>query len=368
MDLFQPHPGDERVRQALAAVASGRAVVVVDDADRENEGDLIFAASCATPALVAFTVRHTSGFVCVALPGDACERLELSPMHHTNADRYRTAYQVTVDLIGIGTGISATSRAATIAALAAPGSAAGDFARPGHVVPLRARPHGVLSRPGHTEAAVDLARLAGLPAAGALCEIVSQDHPGEMARGAELERFAREHDLVLISVDDLIRYRRRTEPQVRRVVETALPSEHGLFRAVGYASTADGAEHVALLAGPVDDTVPVHVHTECLSGDVLRATGCACRRELDTAMAAFAAAGRGVVVYLRPAGGARACGLFAPAVPTDADRVAAEWVLADLGARVWPVTTPVPAAPLPARLDTWAARRGRDATPVRIAG
>lgn len=366
MDHFPPHPGDDRVRQALEAVASGRPVVVVDDADRENEGDLIFAASCATSALVAFTVRHTSGFVCVALPGDACDRLGLSPMHHTNADRYRTAYQVTVDLVGTGTGISAASRAATIAALAAPGSAAGDFTRPGHVVPLRARPGGVLSRPGHTEAAVDLARLAGLPAAGALCEIVSQDHPGEMSRGAELERFAKEHDLVLISVGDLIRYRRRTEPQVRRVVETALPTEHGLFRAVGYAGTTDGAEHVALLAGPVDDTVPVHVHSECLSADVLRATGCACRRELDAAMAEFAAAGRGIVVYLRPAGTARACGLFAPAVPTHADRAVAEWVLADLGARAWP-TSGEP-GPAPARLDTWAARRRREAAPVRIAG
>jgi 3,4-dihydroxy 2-butanone 4-phosphate synthase/GTP cyclohydrolase II len=220
----------------------------------------------------------------------------------------------------------------------------------------------VLDRPGHTEAAVDLARLTGLPAAGALCEIVSEDRPGEMARGAELERFAKEHDLVLISVDDLIRYRRRTEPQVRRVVETSLPTEHGPFRAVGYASTTDAAEHVALVAGPFDDTVPVHVHVECLSGDVLRSTHCACRRDLDAAMAEFAAAGRGVVVYLRPAGGARACGLFEPAAATDADRVTAEWVLADLGARER--ATPV----APARLDEWAARRRQDSAPERIAG
>lgn len=335
MDLFTDHPGVDRVRDALAAIAAGRPVVVVDDADREDEGDLIFAASRATPALVAFTVRHTSGFVCVALPGDECDRLDLSPMHHSDGDHFGTAYQVTVDLVGTGTGISAASRAATVAALAAPASAAADFTRPGHVVPLRARPGGVLERPGHTEAAVDLARLAGLPPAGALCEIVSEDHPGEMARGAELERFAKEHDLLLISVDDLIAYRRHTEPQVRRVVETGLPTAHGCFRAVGYASTTSAAEHVALVAGPVDEATPVHVHVECLSGDVFRSTECACRRELDDAMDRFAEAGRGVVLYLRPAGRARACALHDSALAALGDaRAAASWMLDDLGVGV----------------------------------
>ncbi|GAA4692025.1 hypothetical protein GCM10023215_31310 [Pseudonocardia yuanmonensis] len=337
-DLVRPDPAEQRVRDALAALAAGDPVVVVDDADRENEGDLIFAATLATPALVAFTVRHTSGFVCVALPGEDCDRLGLSPMHRANQDRYRTAYQVTVDLAGTGTGISASARAATIAALGSAGSSAADFVRPGHVVPLRARPGGVLTRPGHTEAAVDLARLAGLPPAGALCEIVSRDRPGEMARAAELERFATEHDLVLISVADLIRYRRRTEPQVRRVVETSLPTDHGRFRAVGYASTHDDAEHVALIAGPVDDTVPVHVHTECLTGDVLRSTVCSCRRGLDAAMARFAAEGRGIVVYLRPAGRARACDLFDPPGIDLAGGTAAVWILSDLGVRALPGT------------------------------
>lgn len=204
-----PPAAEERVRAAVAAVTAGRPVVVVDDADRENEGDLVFAATAATPALVAFTVRHTSGFVCVALPGESCDRLRLGPMHAGGGDRFGTAYRVAVDLRGTGTGISASARAATIAALGDPASRATDFARPGHVVPLRARSGGVLARRGHTEAAVDLSRLAGLPAAGALCEIVSVERPGEMARGAELERFAAEHRLVLVSIADLVAHRRR---------------------------------------------------------------------------------------------------------------------------------------------------------------
>ena len=364
MDLFRPGSAEQRVRAALAEIAAGRPVVVVDDADRENEGDLIFAAACATPELVAFMVRHTSGFVCVALRGDECERLALAPMHHRDGDRFHTAFRVPVDLQGTGTGISASARARTIAALASPSSSAGDFVRPGHVVPLRARPGGVLERPGHTEAAVDLARLAGLSAAGALCEIVSEDQPGEMARGAELERFAKEHELVLISVADLIRFRRITEPQVRRVVETSLPTEHGLFRAVGYASLHDASEHVALVAGGSDDspgTVPVHVHTECLTGDVLRSTGCDCRRALDEAMARFSAEGRGVVVYLRPAGPARACdrNRDAPGAAASAD-----WILADLGVRALPGVV----EPEPAHSDEWAAPTRRSPAPVGATG
>jgi 3,4-dihydroxy 2-butanone 4-phosphate synthase/GTP cyclohydrolase II len=365
VDLFRPDPAEVRVRAALAAIGAGRPVVVVDDVDRENEGDLIFAATTATPELVAFTVRHTSGFVCVALPGETCDRLGLATMHHDNEDRYRTAYQVTVDLRGTGTGISSAARAATIAALGSPTSAAADFTRPGHVVPLRARPGGVLARRGHTEAALDLARLAGLPAAGAICEIVSEDRPGEMARGAELERFAEEHDLVLISVTDLVSFRRRTEPQVRRVVETSLPTEHGRFTAIGYASELGAAEHVALVAGPADPTVPVHLHVECLSGDVLRSTGCACRRDLDEAMARFAADSRGIVVYLRPAGRAGACGLRDPAVDLGT-AAAAEWILTDLGAAPASARTPEhPVQPTPLAL---AAAEHRTARSTRKAG
>jgi 3,4-dihydroxy 2-butanone 4-phosphate synthase/GTP cyclohydrolase II len=175
MDIHFPGFAEHHVREAVAAIAAGRPAVVVDDVDREDEGDLIFAAACATPELVAFTVRHTSGFVCVALPDDECDRLALPPMHHRNGDRFGTAYRVTVDLRGTGTGISASDRARTIAALASSDSVARDFVRPGHVVPLTAQQGGVLRRPGHTEAAVDLARLAGRPAAGALSEIVSQE-------------------------------------------------------------------------------------------------------------------------------------------------------------------------------------------------
>jgi 3,4-dihydroxy 2-butanone 4-phosphate synthase/GTP cyclohydrolase II len=363
-----PHdPADLRVRDAVRAIAAGRPVVVVDDADREDEGDLVFAASAATPELVAFTVRHTSGFVCVALPESECDRLRLPPMHHDNQDRFRTAYRVTVDLRGSGTGISAAARAATIAALASPASTAHDFSRPGHVVPLMARAGGVLARPGHTESAVDLARLAGLAPAGALCEIVSRDRPGEMARGAELERFADEHGLVLLSVDDLIRFRLRTEQQVQRVATTSLPTEFGRFEAVGYRATADGAEHMALVAGPLeglDGTAPVHVHTECLSGDVLRSSVCDCRRALDEAMLRFATAGRGVVVYLRPAGRAAACDLFGtPATDPAAASATARWILADLG------VCARPAAGGPVRLDALAeVRRRRGGAPERIAG
>ncbi|GAA1383516.1 bifunctional 3,4-dihydroxy-2-butanone-4-phosphate synthase/GTP cyclohydrolase II [Pseudonocardia kongjuensis] len=340
LDTVSPgtDPAEARVRAALVAIAAGQPVVVVDDADREDEGDLIFAAALATPALVAFTVRHTSGFICVALPDDECDRLDLPPMHHRDGDRFSTAYRVTVDRAGTGTGISATARAATIAALAAPTSVPRDFVRPGHVVPLRARPGGVLTRPGHTESAVDLARLAGLPPAGALCEIVSTERPGTMARGAELNRFADEHGLALVSVDDIIRYRLRTEAQVERVVTTALPTEHGHFRAVGYRAT-DGAEHVALLAGELDDVTedtPVHVHVECLSGDVLRASSCDCGRSLTEAMARFAAEGRGIITYLRPVGGVRACGLQSDPAVTGRDGrlpIVAEWILADLRSR-----------------------------------
>jgi len=332
MELHFPDFAEHRVSEAVAAIAAGRPVVVVDDADREDEGDLIFAADCATPELVAFMVRHTSGFVCVALPGEECDRLALPPMHHRNGDRFGTAYRVTVDLRGTGTGISASARAGTIAALASPASVAQDFVRPGHVVPLLAQPGGVLRRPGHTEAAVDLARLAGRPAAGALSEIVSRERAGEMARGAELERFAAEHDLVLVSIADLVAYRRRAEPQVRRAATTRLPTEHGSFDAVGYEGLLDRVEHLDLVTGHVTDgrPVPVHVHTECLVGDVMRSTACRCRSGLDEAMASFSAQGRGVVVYLRPAGPARACTLRGTGDVGEPIGVA-EWILADLG-------------------------------------
>jgi 3,4-dihydroxy 2-butanone 4-phosphate synthase/GTP cyclohydrolase II len=327
-----------RVGRALDAIAAGRPVIVVDDEHRENEGDLVFAAECATPELMAFTVRHTSGYVCVALPASECDRLDLPPMHSMNTDRMGTAYRVTVDLAtGVGTGISARDRARTVAAHADRASDGSDFTRPGHVVPLLARAGGVLSRPGHTEAAVDLTRLAGMRPAGALCEIVSQDLPGEMARGPELQRFATEHGLVLISIADLIAYRRRHEPQLARVAVTALPTAHGGFRAIGYRGLLDGAEHIALLTGTVGkgERLPVYVHAECLTGDVLGSLSCGCRRRLENALSTIAAAGRGLVVYTRSVSRARGCGLFeCRRGPTEQEpaEVAAQ-VLRDLGIR-----------------------------------
>jgi 3,4-dihydroxy 2-butanone 4-phosphate synthase/GTP cyclohydrolase II len=294
--------GFSSVERAIADVAAGKPVVVVDDADRENEGDLIFAAEMATPELVAFMVRYTSGYICVPLTAEDCERLELPPMYHTNQDKRGTAYTVSVDAReGVTTGISAHDRAHTMRLLADPTSAAVDFTRPGHVVPLRAKEGGVLRRPGHTEAAVDLCRMAGLRPAGVLCEIVSEKDVEDMARLDELEVFAGEHDLALISIADLIAYRRRTERQIERVAEARIPTEHGEFRSVGYRSLLDGTDHIALVKGDIGDgeDVLVRVHSECLTGDVFGSQRCDCGPQLNAALAAVAAEGRGVVLYVR---------------------------------------------------------------------
>ena len=291
----------QRIERALAAIADGRPVIVVDDEERENEGDLIFAAEKATPELVAFMVRYTSGYICVAVTGETCDRLDLPPMYPAQ-DRLRTAYTVTVDARhGVSTGISAADRARTIKLLATPDATAGDFVRPGHVVPLRAKEGGVLRRPGHTEAAVDLTRMAGLTPAGALCEIVSQKDDGDMARLPELEVFADEHDLPVIAIADLIAYRRRFEKQVTRVAEARIPTAHGEFLAVGYDSLLDGIEHVALVRGDLGDgqDVLVRVHSECLTGDVFGSLRCDCGPQLDAALAAVAVEDRGVVLYVR---------------------------------------------------------------------
>jgi 3,4-dihydroxy 2-butanone 4-phosphate synthase/GTP cyclohydrolase II len=274
--------------------------VVVDDADRENEGDLIFAAQMATAQLLAFMVRHTSGFVCVPLVGEDADRLELPPMYHVNQDRRGTAYTVTVDARqGVSTGISAADRAHTIRLLADPDTVPTDLARPGHVVPLRAKAGGVLRRPGHTEAAVDLAQLAGLRPAGVLCELVNDD--GTMMRLPELTRFATQHGLTLISIADLIAYRRHTQRQVERVTTARLPTEYGTFTAYGYRSTVDGAEQIALVCGDLGDgrDVLVRVHSECLTGDVFGSLRCDCGPQLQAALRRVAREGRGVVLYLR---------------------------------------------------------------------
>jgi len=217
----------DAIDHAIAEIAAGKPVIVMDDEGRENEGDLIFAAELATPELVAFMVRYSSGYVCASLLPEDCQRLDLPPMMAQNQDVRQTAYTVTVDAATGSTGISAASRAETIRRLADPSTRSSDFTRPGHVVPLRARPGGVLERDGHTEAAVDLARLAGLRPAGVLCEVVSEEDPTDMARGPELRRFADKHGLALISIAQLIEWRRHHEVQTQRAVETRLPTEYG---------------------------------------------------------------------------------------------------------------------------------------------
>jgi 3,4-dihydroxy 2-butanone 4-phosphate synthase / GTP cyclohydrolase II len=288
------------IEQAIADIAAGKAVVVVDDEDRENEGDLIFAAELATPEMIAFMVRYTSGYICVPLAAEECDRLELPPMYHTNQDRRGTAYTVTVDAReGVTTGISAGDRTRTIRLLAAPDTRPADLSRPGHVVPLRAKAGGVLRRPGHTEAAVDLATMAGLRPAGVLCELVNDD--GSMQRLPDLEKFAAEHGLTLISIADLIAYRRHTEKQVERVAEARLPTDYGVFTAYGYEATHDGTEHIALVVGDIGDgrDVLVRVHSECLTGDVFGSVRCDCGPQLQAALQRVADEGRGVVLYVR---------------------------------------------------------------------
>jgi 3,4-dihydroxy 2-butanone 4-phosphate synthase/GTP cyclohydrolase II len=299
------------IERAIADIRDGKPVVVVDNENRENEGDLIFAAARATPELLAFTIRHTSGVICVAMPGKDLDRLGLPLMVHENRERMRTAYTISVDARdGVTTGISAADRAKTIRALCDSATEPYELVRPGHIFPLRYREGGVLVRQGHTEAAVDLARLAGFSAAGALAEIVNDD--GTMARLPRLREFADEHDLALVSIEQLVEHRRRTERMVRRVAETSIPNRYGMWRAVGYSSALDGGEHVALVYGDIEDgeNILVRAHSECLTGDVFGSLRCDCGTQLDHAMEAIAEEGRGVVVYLRGHEG-RGIGLLA---------------------------------------------------------
>ena len=293
----------DSIERAIADIADGRAVVVIDDENRENEGDIIFAASKATPELMAFTIRHSSGVICVPMPAAMLDRLEIPLMTPHNKDKLRTAYTISVDARdGVSTGISAADRAHTARVLADSATEPWEVTRPGHVFPLRYREGGVLVRRGHTEAAVDLARMAGLTPAGVLVEVVNDD--GTMKRGPELRKFADEHGLALVSIDDLVHYRRRTENHVVRVAETRLPTRHGDFMAFGYRITIDDSEHVALVYGDPADLrtgVPVltRVHSECLTGDVFGSERCDCGPQLDEALELIVEEGRGVAVYLR---------------------------------------------------------------------
>ena len=293
----------DTVERAIEDISVGKAVVVVDDEDRENEGDIVFAAQMASPELVAFTMTHCRGLLCVPLEEDVLDHLQLGQMAPHNTERMQTAFTVSVDAReGVTTGISAHDRAHTIQLLADPDTSAYDLVRPGHVFPLRAKAGGVLRRPGHTEAAVDLARLAGLRPAGVICEIVKED--GAMARLPELREFADTHGLALISIADLIAFRRRTEKQVVRVAEAKIPTAYGEFTAVGYQSVLDGTDHVALVRGDVGDgnDVLVRVHSECLTGDVFGSRRCDCGPQLHKALAIIQHAGRGILVYMRQEG------------------------------------------------------------------
>ena len=288
------------IEEAIHRIAQGEPVIVVDDADREDEGDLILAAEKATPESIAFVLRHTSGVLCVALPGPRCDALHLPLMVARSEDARGTAFTVSVDARrGTTTGISAADRATTLRLLSNAGTRPEDLTRPGHVFPLRAREGGVLRRRGHTEAAVDLTRLAGLAPAGVLCELTHPD--GSMMRLPALEDFATAHGLALVHIADLVAHRRRTEPIVEAVADARLPTRHGLFAVHVFRDLIDGQEHIALVRGDVRGGEPVlaRVHSECVTGDLFGSLRCDCGPQLDAALARVAAEGRGVVVYLR---------------------------------------------------------------------
>ncbi len=288
------------IEAAIAAVARGEIVIVVDDEDRENEGDLIMAAEKITAEAMGFMVRHTSGVICMPMLGERLDALQIPLMVIDNTEAQRTAFTVSVDAAdGVSTGISAADRAQTVRTLVNPLARPNDVVRPGHIFPLRYREGGVLKRAGHTEAGVDLARLAGLEPAGVLAEVVNDD--GTMARMPQLEKFAAEHSLHLITIADLIRYRRHSEKLVRRVSEARIPTKHGDFTAFVFESLLDGTEHVAFVKGDISDaeSALVRVHSECLTGDIFGSMRCDCGVQLDNALERIAAEGAGVLVYLR---------------------------------------------------------------------
>ena len=289
------------VEQAIRDIRDGKLVIVADDEQRENEGDLVGAAERVTPALINFMATHGRGLICLTLNPDRCQALGLPQMADVNTEGHETAFTVSVDAaarFGVTTGISAADRAATIRVAIDPATVPADLRRPGHVFPLRARPGGVLQRVGQTEASVDLARLAGLYPAGVICEILNAD--GSMARRPELERFAAEHGLSFITVAQLVAYRLQNERLVHRVAEARLPTRHGEFKLIGYRNDVDSAEHVALVYGDVagQSSTLVRMHSRCLTGDVFGSARCDCGWQLHSAMRAIAAEGRGVVVYL----------------------------------------------------------------------
>ncbi|HHV34665.1 MAG TPA: bifunctional 3,4-dihydroxy-2-butanone-4-phosphate synthase/GTP cyclohydrolase II [Syntrophomonadaceae bacterium] len=290
------------IEEAIAEIAAGRMVVVVDDEDRENEGDLIIAVEKVTPEDINFMATYARGLICAPLTGERLDELELEQMVAHNTDSMETAFTVSVDASSTTTGISAFERAATVMALVDPKTRPQDLRRPGHIFPLRAKEGGVLRRAGHTEATVDLARLAGLYPAGVCCEIMNDD--GTMARTPELFQFARKHNLKIITVADLIKYRRHTEKLIRQVTTVHLPTKYGEFTAVAYETILDHNCHIALVKGDIKDGEPVltRVHSECLTGDVFGSLRCDCGEQLAQALQMISAEGRGVLLYMRQEG------------------------------------------------------------------
>ena len=289
------------IEQAVEDLRNGKIIIVADDEDRENEGDLVCAAELVTPETINFMAMHGRGLICLALTGERCDQLGLAQMADRNTEALGTAFTVSIDAerrFGVSTGISAADRAATIHVAINPATTPADLRRPGHVFPLRARPGGVLQRVGQTEASVDLARLAGLVPAGVICEILNAD--GTMARRPELEIFARTHGLTFITVAQLVAYRLGSENLVHRVAEARLPTEYGDFQIIGYHNDVDKAEHVALVLGEVagEKNILVRMHSKCLTGDVFGSRRCDCGPQLHAAMRKIGEAGKGVIVYL----------------------------------------------------------------------
>lgn len=290
------------IEEAIEDIRQGKMVVVVDDKNRENEGDLVMAAEKATPHAINFMVKKGGGLICLPIIGERLHELNIGIMVADNTDKHKTAFTVSVDAVGAKTGISAFERSMTIQKMLDPETKPADLSRPGHIFPLEYVKGGVLVRAGHTEAAVDLARLAGLYPAGVICEIINED--GTMARVPELIEYVKEHDLKLITIADLINYRRRTEKLIERFSEVNLPTRYGDFKAFGFHDKITGEEHVALVMGDVSDGRPVlvRVHSECLTGDVFGSMRCDCGEQLDEAMRRIAEEGRGVLVYMRQEG------------------------------------------------------------------
>ncbi len=290
------------IEEAIEDIKQGKMVIVVDDEDRENEGDLVMAAEMVTPEAVNFMIRYGRGLVCVPLTAQRIEAIDLPPMVAHNTDSHETAFTVSVDARNTTTGISAFERALTIKKLIDPDAVPQDFTRPGHIFPLRAKEGGVLRRTGHTEAAIDLARLAGLYPAGVICEIINED--GTMARVSQLMEFAREHKLKIITIADLIQYRMKKEKLVWRAAETVLPTAFGDFKLIAYDNSVDQKTHIALVKGEIkkDKPVLVRVHSECFTGDVLGSLRCDCGKQLSQAMKQIGEEGCGVLVYMRQEG------------------------------------------------------------------